>query len=299
MTVRDREQLRNLAEVGHYSDHLAGAAVAIALVRPDARDEHQLRSIMWDLGRAAQNMVLVAWELGIGSVPATVYDLALASRLLGLPADRRCDFLLSFGYPANRRSDSAESGGRTRLARGDRPPRRLVAPGDATPAERARRSARGILPSYLRRRGTCLAIRARGHTHGRDSTSPERAERARHADLGAGDRWVRRRCSKPRRTRNGHSVRGGSRMAVTDLSVIGCAAADPADAGELTGAWQGNDNGVYYIRQVGDCVWWFGTEVDEIEPGKRASAGLRTSPAGAWSAPRSTWNGPTFPSGTP
>lgn len=101
ITIRDRVQLRKLAKVGHYADHLAGATVAIALVRPDARDEHQLRSIMWDLGRAAQNMVLAAWELGIGSVPATVYDLALASRLLGLPADQRCDFLLSFGYPAD------------------------------------------------------------------------------------------------------------------------------------------------------------------------------------------------------
>ena len=101
VTIRDREQLRKLASVGHYADHLAGAAVAIALVRPDAHDEHQLRSIMWDMGRAAQNMVLAAWELGIGSVPATVYDLALASRLLGLPADQRCDFLLSFGYPAD------------------------------------------------------------------------------------------------------------------------------------------------------------------------------------------------------
>jgi len=72
----------------------------------------------------------------------------------------------------------------------------------------------------------------------------------------------------------------GSGMAVTDLSVIGCAAADPADAGELTGAWQGNDNGVYYIRQVGDCVWWFGTEVDEIEPGKTGQRGFANVASG-------------------
>ena len=98
--VRERENLRQLAKVGRYADHLATAPAAIALVRPDARDEHQLRTLMWDLGRAAQNMVLAAWALGIGSVPATVYDLDLAARLLGLPPDRRCDFLLSFGYPA-------------------------------------------------------------------------------------------------------------------------------------------------------------------------------------------------------
>jgi hypothetical protein len=52
----------------------------------------------------------------------------------------------------------------------------------------------------------------------------------------------------------------------TDLSAIACATADPTNVGPLTGAWEGNDNGVYYIRQVGDCVWWFGTEVDELAP---------------------------------
>jgi nitroreductase len=56
---------------------------------------------MFDLGQAAANMMLTAWELGIGSVPATVYDLDLTARLLGLPGDQRCDFLLSFGYPAD------------------------------------------------------------------------------------------------------------------------------------------------------------------------------------------------------
>ena len=101
IVVRGHERLRQLAGVGRYADHLAGAPVAIALVRPDARNEHQLRTFLWDLGRAAQNMVLAAWELGIGSVPATVYDLELAGRLLGLPEDQRCDFLLSFGYPAD------------------------------------------------------------------------------------------------------------------------------------------------------------------------------------------------------
>jgi nitroreductase len=115
--VRERENLRQLAKVGRYADHLATAPAAIALVRPDARDEHQLRTLMWDLGRAAQNMVLAAWELGIGSVPATVYDLDLAGRLLGLPADRRCDFLMSFGYPADRSvlTEPNRSGGRLTL----------------------------------------------------------------------------------------------------------------------------------------------------------------------------------------
>ena len=100
IAIQDPKHLRQLANVGRYADHLGGAAAAIALVRP-AAEGHALRSIMWDLGRAAQNMVLAAWELGIGSVPATVYDHEMVGRLLGLPADQDCDFVLSFGYPAD------------------------------------------------------------------------------------------------------------------------------------------------------------------------------------------------------
>jgi nitroreductase len=95
----DRAHLAELAAVGPYAGHLAGAAAAIALVTPDPHTADAPYSVMWDLGRAAQNMTLAAWELGIGSVPATVYDQDLAKRLLGLPADRWCEFLLSFGYP--------------------------------------------------------------------------------------------------------------------------------------------------------------------------------------------------------
>ena len=117
IVVRDRAHLRELAEVGRYADHLARATLAVALVRPAAKNEHQLATYLWDLGRAAQNMVLAAWELGVGSVPATVYDLDLAARLLGLPDDRRCDFLLSFGYPADpaRLSAPNRAGGRMAL----------------------------------------------------------------------------------------------------------------------------------------------------------------------------------------
>jgi nitroreductase len=72
---------------------------------------------MFDLGQAADAMMLVAWELGVGSVPATVYDHDLARRLLGYPDDHHCEFLLSFGYPADP-ADMArplKSGGRRPL----------------------------------------------------------------------------------------------------------------------------------------------------------------------------------------
>ncbi len=95
----DRAHLAELAGVGDYAGHLAGAAAAIALVTPDPATAEAPYSVMWDLGRAAQNMTLAAWELGIGSVPATVYNQPLVKQLLDLPDGRWCEFLLSFGYP--------------------------------------------------------------------------------------------------------------------------------------------------------------------------------------------------------
>jgi nitroreductase len=100
VVIHDREHLRELTAVGKYADHLAGAAMAVALVTPDEAAGWR-NTRMWDLGRAAQSMVLAAWELGIGSAPATVFEQDLARELLGLPADRRCNYLLSFGYPTD------------------------------------------------------------------------------------------------------------------------------------------------------------------------------------------------------
>jgi nitroreductase len=90
----ERDHLERLTRVGPYADHLAGAAAAVALLVPHDDDR-------WDLGRAAQSMVLAAWDLGIGSVPATVYDHDVCRRELGYPADWDCPYLLSFGYPAD------------------------------------------------------------------------------------------------------------------------------------------------------------------------------------------------------
>lgn len=101
IVCRDRAHLEELAAVGPFAGHLAGATVAIALVTPYPHAPEAPLSIAFDLGRAAQNMVLAAWELGIGSAPATVYDHDLARRLLGYPDDQHCEYLLSVGYPAD------------------------------------------------------------------------------------------------------------------------------------------------------------------------------------------------------
>jgi len=101
IVCRDREHVRQLASVGPWAGHVAKAAIAIALVTPNPAAADAPLSVMFDLGQAAQNMMLVAWELGIGSCPATVYEHDRARELLGYPASHHCEYLLSFGYPAN------------------------------------------------------------------------------------------------------------------------------------------------------------------------------------------------------
>jgi nitroreductase len=101
IVVTERARLQELGSVGPHAGHVAGAAAAVALVTPDPRGPKQPLSVLWDLGLASQNMILAAWSLGIGSCPATVYDHDLARSLLGHPADHGCEYILSFGYPAD------------------------------------------------------------------------------------------------------------------------------------------------------------------------------------------------------
>jgi nitroreductase len=55
---------------------------------------------MFDAGQSAAYMQLAAWELGVGSCLATIYEPDRARELLGVPADLHIRAALSFGYPA-------------------------------------------------------------------------------------------------------------------------------------------------------------------------------------------------------
>jgi nitroreductase len=100
VVATDRQQLQELSTVWVGAGHVAGAAVAVALIigpaeEPGHRDE-------FDLGQATMIMMLAAADLGIGSAHSAVGDQDLARQLLGLPADRTCAYLISLGYPADR-----------------------------------------------------------------------------------------------------------------------------------------------------------------------------------------------------
>ena len=117
IVVSERERLEALAAVGPFATHLVGGAAAIALVTPDPRAPDAPLSIAFDLGRAAQNMELVAWARGVGSVPATVYYQELCRTILGYPGDQHCEYILNFGYPADESALSRppHAGGRHQL----------------------------------------------------------------------------------------------------------------------------------------------------------------------------------------
>jgi len=54
----------------------------------------------FDAGRTAQNMMLAAWSLGIGSCPNTPSDEAAMRERLEIPAEMSISTVLSLGYPA-------------------------------------------------------------------------------------------------------------------------------------------------------------------------------------------------------
>ena len=61
-----------------------------------------LFSVMFDAGQAAAFMQLAAWEMGIGSCLATIYEPEKAQNLLGFPDDFHVRVAISFGYPVGK-----------------------------------------------------------------------------------------------------------------------------------------------------------------------------------------------------
>ena len=114
IAITDKAILKALSECGQWAGHLAGAALAVAILTPDPDGKFQ---IMFDAGQAAAFMQLAAWELGVGSVPASLYEHEKAREILGFPAEWHVRIALSFGYPLDEEKLSAapKKGGRRSL----------------------------------------------------------------------------------------------------------------------------------------------------------------------------------------
>jgi nitroreductase len=114
IAIQDKSILRALSGCGEWAGHLAGAALAVAILTPDPTAKFQT---MFDAGQAAAFMQLAAWELGIGSCPASIYETDKARDILGFPLTLYVHVILSFGYPAdeNKLSAAPKKGGRKQL----------------------------------------------------------------------------------------------------------------------------------------------------------------------------------------
>jgi nitroreductase len=97
IAMQDKATLKSLSECGTWAGHLAGAALGIAILTPDPTEKFQT---MFDAGQTATYMQLAAWEMGVGSCPASIYDFERARGILAFPPEWHLRIALSFGYPA-------------------------------------------------------------------------------------------------------------------------------------------------------------------------------------------------------
>jgi nitroreductase len=119
IVIRDREWLKEVATCGTFSQPLLTAQVGIAVcASPSGSD--------FDAGRAAQNMMVAAWNDGIATCPTSVHNQECAREKLRLPQDEedeasgrkgwRVVVILALGYP---NKDVPMSMGRKRVELGD------------------------------------------------------------------------------------------------------------------------------------------------------------------------------------
>ncbi len=97
IVIRDDEQKASIATCGDFANHVPNAPLSIAIVLTPGGSG-------FDAGRAAQNMMLAAWDEGITSCPVALHHRECAVEALGLPEDHAPAMLLAFGYPESEES---------------------------------------------------------------------------------------------------------------------------------------------------------------------------------------------------
>lgn len=94
VVLRDRALVERAAAAVHMPGNVLGAALVVAVVIGGKGPT------MFDAGRAAQNMMLAAWNEGIGSCPNGVADAGALASVAGAAEDEQVAMVLTFGYPA-------------------------------------------------------------------------------------------------------------------------------------------------------------------------------------------------------
>ncbi len=103
VVLEDPATRERAADAVWNGDNVRGAALVVAVVAGGKGP------VQFDAGRAAQNMMLAAWNEGVGACPNGISDPEAMSEILGLGEDERFAIVLTFGYPAR----DADPAGRT------------------------------------------------------------------------------------------------------------------------------------------------------------------------------------------
>lgn len=108
--VREREILTALVGDVVWGRWLTTAAVVVVVVQIERHE--------FDAGRCAQNMMIAAWNDGIGSCPAHLPEDHVA-RVLGVPAALHVNRVIGFGYVDPARTAPPKSVARRRTPLGE------------------------------------------------------------------------------------------------------------------------------------------------------------------------------------
>lgn len=104
IALTDPGRIRGLAEHGDFTQPVRDSAATIVLVEEPGGNE-------FDIGRAAQNMMLAAKAIGVVSCPITLHRERDAAAFLGVPEGATARYAIALGYPSAE-AKPADFGGR-------------------------------------------------------------------------------------------------------------------------------------------------------------------------------------------
>jgi nitroreductase len=94
VVVESEDKRTRLADMVYTPGNVRGAKLIVAVV------VHGGGRASFDAGRTSQNMMLAAWNEGIGSCPNGMPDTDAVGDMFGLHAGESPAIILTFGYPA-------------------------------------------------------------------------------------------------------------------------------------------------------------------------------------------------------
>ena len=119
VVVEDEQWKQALAPTVYSPANVGSAALVVAIVTEGAGRP-------FDVGRAAQNMMLAAWNDGVVSCPNGMPDPAETADALGLEGDLAPVIVLSFGYPRRNLAPESKSADEWSAAADRLPPDEVV-----------------------------------------------------------------------------------------------------------------------------------------------------------------------------